>query len=63
MMMKSVFWWRKPEYPEETTVYICVYVADVRRDELSLSYPIEEPWPLSEVVIGNQDKRGQVNPE
>ena len=19
MMMKSVFWWRKPEYPEETT--------------------------------------------
>ena len=21
MMMKSVFWWRKPEYPEETTVF------------------------------------------
>ena len=19
MMMKSIFWWRKPEYPEETT--------------------------------------------
>ena len=19
MMIKSVFWWRKPEYPEETT--------------------------------------------
>ena len=28
MMMKSVFWWRKPEYPEETTdlrqVYYCL---------------------------------------
>ena len=21
MMMKSVIWWRKPEYPEETTEY------------------------------------------
>ena len=21
MMMKSVFWWRKPKYPEETTGY------------------------------------------
>ena len=21
MMMKSVFWWRKPEYPEETPGY------------------------------------------
>ena len=23
MMMKSVFWWRKPEYPEETTEFVC----------------------------------------
>ena len=29
MMMKSVFWWRKPEYPEETNIlaafiiYVC----------------------------------------
>ena len=32
-MMKSVFWWRKPEYPEETT--------DLRQVFLSLQLLIE----------------------
>ena len=34
MMMKSVFWWRKPEYPEETT--------DLRQvtDETSHTYSL-----------------------
>ena len=25
MMMKSVLWWRKPEYPEETTDHLLYY--------------------------------------
>ena len=25
MMVKSVFWWRKPEYPEETTTMSVSY--------------------------------------
>ena len=24
MMMKSVFWWRKPEYPEEPTEFLFI---------------------------------------
>ena len=38
-MMKSVFWWRKPEYPEETTDLrqvtdeTCVKQSELRRDE------------------------------
>ena len=36
MMMKSVFWWRKPEYPEETTKayfdLVCIeYICSLRK--------------------------------
>ena len=39
MLMKSVFWWRKPEYPEETT--------DLRQgtDETFDTYGLDLPSP------------------
>ena len=41
MMMKSVFWWRKPEYPEETT--------DLRQvtDETIHTYDLCPVWGLN----------------
>ena len=45
MMMKSVFWWRKPEYPEETT--------DLRQvtDE---TFSHIRPLPSPEIELGPQ---------
>ena len=37
MMMKSVFWWRKPEYPEETTDLRQSKYGDIQEVSLSLS--------------------------
>ena len=41
MMMKKVFWWRKPEYPEETT--------DLRQvtDETFPTYGLCPVWGLN----------------
>ena len=41
MMMESVFWWRKPEYPEETT--------DLRQetDETFHTYGLCPVWGLN----------------
>ena len=45
MMMKSVFWWRKPEYPEETT--------DLRQvaDETSHTYGL---YPVRGLNLGRR---------
>ena len=43
MMMKSVFWWRKPEYPEETT--------DKRQVTESLFYGGSFALPLVNVIV------------
>ena len=37
MMMKSVIWWRKPEYPEETTDLRQIYIIEVCGGDLVLS--------------------------
>ena len=36
MMMKSVFWWRKPEYPEETTDLRQSGIYHIRQGQLCL---------------------------
>ena len=48
MMMKSVFWWRKPEYPEETT--------DLRQvtDETFHTYRDIRPPPSPGIELGPQ---------
>ena len=43
MMMKSVFWWRKPEYPEETTDLW--RGGDYDDDEMSVSLAEETGTP------------------
>ena len=43
MMMKSVFWWRKPEYPEETT-------------DLRLQESVGGVWNVSAYSLGNHGK-------
>ena len=52
MMMKSVFWWRKPEYPEETT--------DLRQvtDETFHTYGL---CPVREVQGLNLGRNGDID--
>ena len=42
MMMKSVFWWRKPEYPEETTDLRQVTVENFHFSISRLAWMIED---------------------
>ena len=40
MMMKSVFWWRKPEYPEETTKRSPSYNTFYRHEEGQITWTL-----------------------
>ena len=49
MMMKPVFWWRKPEYPEETTDLR--QVTDVQSHTCQLIRIVRKSYGFSPILI------------